>query len=369
MRKLVVYRNIILVLLIQLLIVEIVPIKSIKITGKSIISTKTICISTFLLIDIIMLILIMCNRGKSVGTDLSTYLYYYDVLGKVSKETLFMEAKYRGIEYGYALFYRIVYLINSNEKAYMIISSLFIMVPIYKFIKRKSVNPIFSLLLFVCLGLYNQSFNTMRQFMAMGILLSSFSQVEKRKGKIFFFQVIIASLFHKSAIIFFVVYPLYNKSISKEKLLYIAISTIISVLVFGNIISAFLINIMGYIKYSDRNGLISVIMIVEILITFVYIFNYNKFKRYNSKCDIYIYMSIIAVCVGLLGLRMDLFHRMSIYFQIGYVVSIPMFLNSFRSKFFRNTSKFIVIILFVLYYLQGLVNSSLGQTVPYILGY
>ena len=364
-----IYHKILITLLVQLVIVAVVPDKKIKLNKQKLITIRSICVLVFFTVDILILMLIMYARDKTVGTDLSTYLYYYDVLGNVSKEKFLDEVKFRDLEYGYSIFFRILYKINSNHEIYMLVSSFFIMIPLYYFIKKKSNNELFSLLLFICLGLYNQSFNTIRQFMAMGILLISFSAIKDRKLKLFLFEVSLATLFHTSAIIFIIIYPLYNVLISREKLFFIAIGSIGTVAILRNILATFFIRIMGYEKYYDRVGLISIIMIVEILITFIYIFFYNKFRRYDKKANIWVFMSIITVCLSLLGLKIDLFHRVTIYFQIGYIISIPSFISSFKCNLTRNVGKIVVILLFSIYYLQALSNSSLGETVPYILRY
>jgi hypothetical protein len=80
----------------------------------------------------------------------------------------------------------------------------------YNFIKKNSEDKEISFMAFVCLGSLTFSMNGMRQALAMSICLLSYEFVKKRKLIPFLITVLIAVLFHKTAIVFLPVYFLYK---------------------------------------------------------------------------------------------------------------------------------------------------------------
>ena len=59
------------------------------------------------------------------------------------------------------------------------------------------------------------NFSGLRQAIAMGITALSFNFIKEKKPVQFILLVILASLFHKSAIVFLAMYPIYNIKLDK----------------------------------------------------------------------------------------------------------------------------------------------------------
>lgn len=87
-----------------------------------------------------------------------------------------------------------------------VISSFLITVATCMFIRKNSVNIPLSLTIYVCLGLFTFNMNGMRQAMAMSICLFAYEHAKNRKIIPFVITVLIAMLFHKTAMCFFPMY-------------------------------------------------------------------------------------------------------------------------------------------------------------------
>lgn len=123
--------------------------------------------------------------------------YYDQYLG--DKGLLFSEA---GFHYCLWLLGRIF----QNGQTALIASSLFITWATCRFISRNSVEPPLSLTIYVCLTLFTFNMNGMRQAVAMSICLFAYEHAKNKKLIPFVLTVLLAMLFHKSAMCFFVVY-------------------------------------------------------------------------------------------------------------------------------------------------------------------
>ncbi len=75
-------------------------------------------------------------------------------------------------------------------------------------IRRQAENFCFSFFLFMMFGYYYQSFNTMRYYFALSLALAAMTCLLRRNYAGFVALVLLASLFHKSALVTIVLYPL-----------------------------------------------------------------------------------------------------------------------------------------------------------------
>lgn len=111
-------------------------------------------------------------------------------------------------EWGFNLLVKIIYGLSGFENyklvfaIYSFLTVLFFMMAIYE----QSIDFKFSFFMFMTLGLYFQSFCTMRYYLALAIALWSIKFLKRRQYVIFVIVILLASGFHKSV---FAVIPLY----------------------------------------------------------------------------------------------------------------------------------------------------------------
>ena len=85
-------------------------------------------------------------------------------------------------------------------------------------IRRQAENFCFSFFLFMMFGYYFQSFNTMRYYFALSLSLLAMTCLLRRKYAGFVILVLLASLFHKTALITLLLYPVAARHWKKREL-------------------------------------------------------------------------------------------------------------------------------------------------------
>lgn len=147
-------------------------------------------------------------RGPHIGRDVEIY---GDRLFYMSKQMSYLSF----VLYGATepLFYTIVYLVSNIFNSiviYYTVLQLLVISPIYIAISdyNKKFLPIG---IFVYdMMLYSHSLNIMRQAIAIGFVLYAFKYIRDKKLLKYSIWCIVSSLFHSSALIMIIVYPLYQ---------------------------------------------------------------------------------------------------------------------------------------------------------------
>lgn len=112
------------------------------------------------------------------------------------------------LEPGYQLLVKIGHLFdfNGSNQSVFILTHLVILVLLYTYIYRYSKTPFVSVFLIVGTTFYAFSLSGMRQALATSIFIFSIRYIKDRKWIQYYLCIVIAILFHKSAIIYLVMY-------------------------------------------------------------------------------------------------------------------------------------------------------------------
>ncbi len=170
----------------------------------------------FFLLTAFAVVLFQGLRSFSVGTDLSVYIPAYEEIG--AKTAFSFTAKYLNFETGYILLNKILYLAGFNERAFLIAVTIIIQVPIFIVMYKYSVNPLLSVLSYFAFGNFIVTFSGLRQGIAMSLGFAAYVFIKEKKLVRFILLTLLACFFHKSAIVCFVLYPLYYIKIKKSAL-------------------------------------------------------------------------------------------------------------------------------------------------------
>lgn len=159
-----------------------------------------------LYVSAVSIFLILALRSFSLGIDIHIYEYIFEISKTVSLKDLMNG--YTGMEIGYIFLNWLVSRTAGSFRVFLIVQSL-VCVSSYVFLcKKYSVSPVVTLFIICCVGMIDFPIDIIRQSLATAILIFSLPQVEKKNPWLFVAFVILASLFHKIAILFLVVFPL-----------------------------------------------------------------------------------------------------------------------------------------------------------------
>lgn len=211
----------------------------------------------------------------------------------------------------------------------------------YKAINENSEIPWLSLLLFVLAGFYMESMNIVRQSIAISIFIYSYKYIYDKNLKKYIISIIIASLFHESAIILLPIYFICNMKLTKRKL-FLTFLGIMIILPIANTIFMQILKFSQYSHYmvgtySEINPTYSELIISSIIFLFLTTFKIKEDKMYNI---LYI-MSFIFFAVSILSFKIILAYRLVMYFKISLIFSIPKAISKIENK--KNRVLFILL--------------------------
>lgn len=215
----------------------------------------------------------------------------------------------------------------------------------YKGILKNSDKPWFSLLLFIISGLYMDSMNAVRQYIAIAIFAYSLKFIIEKDFKKYLIWIIIASLFHSSVLIMIPVYFFCQKQLTWKKRI---IVFFILIMMFPFINSLF-INIISKTKYSfyltsvydSANPTYSELIISSFLFL-ISSFLYKKGKN-NEKFNIFYNLTFLFLIVGLLSFKVLLAYRIIMYFKISIIFMVPSIIGLIN----KQKNKIIFYLLFI----------------------
>lgn len=285
-------------------------------------------------------ILLSSFRNLSVGYDTISYYGYY--LDKLNCPQL------DNFEPLFELIYNFVIFFKQPFSCFLFICSLITILSFLNFYKTYSVSPLLSLFLFVSLGFWGNTFNAVRQYLALSVFLFSIKYIINGNIFKYFICFIIAFNFHYSAIIMI---PLYFIRLFKLSWKSILVCTILSFLCVFSIepLTSLLVRITGkdyagmYISNPNFYSNISPYYISYAIGLICVFFFLNKSKKkyrtlYPKTADIYelflslfFFQTIIRFSASF-SPYFSLINRFSIFFFFSITILIPMYLKTLSKK-------------------------------------
>ncbi|MBQ7352542.1 MAG: EpsG family protein [Clostridia bacterium] len=259
-------------------------------------------------------------RSLDVGHDTLTYYGIFKDISKYEFGTLFAPNKYSEMEQGYVWFCWLFSRISNNFSHFLLITSLFEYSAVGYWVWKNSKRPFLSLTIFTCM-FYTFFLTGIRQSIALAILLLAYENVKKKQLIRFAIKVLIAFMFHQTALIFLVVYIL-SVVIKTGRKFFIGSLIALPVLYLTrNNIFFFLIDFFE--RYSDyeilEHGEATTYTLLLLFIAFVSVIfkglfpsNEDQDKEYNYFTCLIIVALLIMPFVGLNGAIM----RVAMYFSI-----------------------------------------------------
>ena len=309
----------------------------------------------------------LINRAIS-STDIKAYMQYSWLSGNVMKFVSQYEPT----------FTLLVYIISKCFKSIIVVQffiEFLCICPVYIALRKKGDVPIWFGMLVYMLQYYNESYNSLRSSIAMSFMLLSITywMIKKKRRCIIF--LVIAALFHYSALIGLLIIVVYEfvgkKNIFNNKIGHINMVIAIAVgilllcnigIIYDLIENTFLSKYTGYI-----NGIIHFMpnQIIYVLFPFVLVLaNSKKFNTSQQEWMFYVVMIAYVMIAGQIT-SVDVFGvRFVLYFKIFSTYAYPLVCKSGRNgKILKIAMILYLIIFWLIYY----VIRGMGETVPYMM--
>lgn len=298
-----------------------------------------------------------------VGTDYGVYLDFYRKIDKLTYDP-------KGMEIGYFYLNKIVKAILGGEYAIFAITSLIIVGLVYLTVKKFSVDPVLSLIIYMCMS-YLISFNIIRQSITISIVFFSIRYIDSKFKWII--PLLIGSLFHKTILLVIPLFFLAKLNLKRIHYIIIFFIGIFLFLTYGRTL-VFITNfIEGFNHYIGSNFVSEGANPIRTLITFTilgfFLLDYNEIMK-NKKMKFAFTMFLFGAIFSLFMLRGKIFARVVDYFDIFQILLIPYVLNSIKKLNIFGLKKYVTLItIFILianfYYFYYSVKTNQSNVIPY----
>ncbi|MBP5403849.1 MAG: EpsG family protein [Elusimicrobiaceae bacterium] len=274
-------------------------------------------------------------RSWNIGNDTMRYVQMFIL------SLNFPELIKTHMEQGYLLYNRFLGIFTSNPQMLLLTSSVLAIGAWLNFIRKYSVSILLSTLLFV-ISNYGMILTMIRQEIAICIVLLAIPFIIKRQLFPFLFCCILASTFHTSAILAISLYFVYLIPFKIKYLLFILAGTLFAFIFLAPILNT-TFDILGrYESYMGSRLLGEETKLASILKTLVqgsvaifcyisykYFYLSKKIKQGLISIDFLLWCCIFSACIQFISIRGTLLERLTLYFSIFNLISIPFFVRCY----------------------------------------
>lgn len=309
------------------------------------------------------LLLMFALRHQSMGYDLH-YKAYFGYLGRF--DTI-ATSSWREIsqitdmhyETGYILFNKIVGLIYNDRQFFLGACAFFTILPIIYVIYKKSESPFQSVIIYMGLPVFLLTYSGLRQALAIGLCFFALPYIENKKIFRFAALVLLATTFHRSAIVFIIAYPLYHFKMSKSfrwgTVLLIPIIYALRHPLFTVFSKIFKSNAV-----TTETGA-GTLLLVFVLIYVFSIFYSDESDEQNGLLNLFLFACVCQVFGGIYNTAI----RLGYYFMLSLVILLPKVLKSMDKKLDKPLFSTAITVAFAGYGLYWIYISTWARAYPY----
>lgn len=302
------------------------------------------------ILSVFLLLFMVSALRMNVGNDYAKYCEYYHLI----RCRLDTDSAIVPTEPGFNLVVIILYFLSGRQENYFVMFAFFAFFTLLYFMlgmyKQSDSFPM-TLMMFMCLGFYFQSFSTVRYYFALAIAFYSIKYVLNREWLKFVIAIGLTAFFHKSVVL---VIPMYFLALWSWKkwqgiCLILASSTLI---IFKDIYTAIFLKF--YPTYENTgliNGGTSTVSILRCCAVLVLglVFYKSQIKD-NEKLRFYFNCNIGALIVYLGGGFLPDVSRAAYYLSITHIIFVPSLIVGIKSPKWRRLFTIALVLACVIYF-------------------
>lgn len=255
-------------------------------------------------------------------------------------------------EVGYLFLNQFIGLFTNNVIYLFAFISFITLFGFYYHFNKYSSNLWLSVLMFVTAGSYYASFNISRLIFAVAIIFIGSKFLYERKFFKFVLIVVLAALFHKSALVMIPFYFILNFRINFRNWVFIAIGSSIVMVFFDDILS-FLQGLGIYDNYTEYaygmwgQSLENLVLPLAFLI--FCLLNLKKLDPKNNVHRIWFNSVVFYAFFNILALQIEMVERFGRYFAPYALLLIPYIFSKMKNKHLRVIYMMGLIFILILY--------------------
>lgn len=302
-------------------------------------------------LSVIFLVLLAGLRDVTVGTDTPTY---YDIFRWISDN----DSTY--VEPGWFLLNKLIIWIGGDFTTLLLTTSILTFIPLIYVSNRhlKYRNKI--LFLFYSMFFYLNTFNGMRQYLAVSIGLMVFELYRQKKVLYALLLTTLAFTIHFSAIFLLLLFMVNVFNCNSIKLFVaLFISFVIGCIADDSFFLIFLGKYANQFEKYGYRGDSFLVYFLTFIMNFMTVFVY-KTKSKNID-EFWFKVFVIGIILLNLTFRLELGARLILYFTIAQIVFFPMYME----KQSRIINSFVLIYFSLLFFRNFIGTETGGDIIPY----
>ena len=267
----------------------------------------------------------------------------------------------------------------SGGENYLLVFGFFAFVTIWIFLKvlyEQSDDFFMAFFLFMTLGIYFRTFNTVRYYFVLALTLYSFRYVLRKEYVKFILLIGLSACFHKSVLVVIPIYLIANMAWKKW---HMAVLTLVAIGMFLLRDLVMKIALELYPSYKDTifletetglaGNLMSIFRCIAVLILALFCYkdalkiedeekaNHNNLIKKMEK-QFYFKLNFLAILLYLCGSFLPLVGRLGYYLMTSHVLFIPAILGSIKDEKKKKLMIAVVITAGVIYFLLFLKSAN-----------
>lgn len=318
-------------------------------------TTRATAVNTLMMISIFLVLTLLATLRLEVGNDYGTYV--------VTCHEIFQRG-YVVTEPGFNFVVRILYTLSGKED-YLLMFGVFaaaIVAVFLKVLREQTESFAWAFFMFMTMGLYYRSFNTVRYYFALA--LASFAirylvDISRVNAFKFLITILFASLFHKSVLIVIPMYIIARIPWKKWALIPLTLFSAAAALFHNQIME---IALKLYPSYNNTVYIEETHTIIEnaapifgcVFMIVICIICYKEAVKDRADNRMYLNMNIMAVALYLSCFWLPLLTRFAYYLTTIQILLIPNIICSIRDDRKKKGISIAVIAFCILYFLYFL---------------
>ncbi len=299
-------------------------------------------------------IFLVAFRARSIGADTVNYTNIFKQVSLLNWDKV---EGLESLEGGYLYFNKILTLFSNDYRLLLVVVALLSIIPMAIMLVKESENGILTIVLFMAVAPFSMYFSGLRQVLAMALIVPAYYLTKHKKLLPFILVVLFAMLFHTSAFIMVLIYPLYHIRITTNKFL-VMIPVILLVYLFNGPIFSFLVEMLGegYENYNVIEDTGAITMVILFVIFAAFAFTIADDKKL-SKDDFGLRnLLVIALVLQLFAPINHIAMRMNYYFIPFIPILMPKLINKSKAEY-RQIAIFASVVMSIFFLLYFFFNA------------
>lgn len=310
-------------------------------------------------------VLLLALRHPRMGADLGYgspfgYLGSFRTIAGIPFFDVIRIKSFLNYERGYIVFNKMISYISEDPQFLLICCAIVSTIPIAHLISKYSCDYRFSIIVYLGLPAFLLNFSGLRQSIAIGLCCFSVPFLVDKKALKFMLCIAFASLFHYTAFLFILAYPMYHLKTKQSTRIYMAAIPLIIYLI-KKPLFLFLAHIVKSEFSLEQTGALTLFVVFVFIYLFCAVFAQDEDIESTGFLNVFI---LACVCQAF-GSIHSLAMRAGYYYMLPLVLALPNIVHRINSRNSMLISFYLVQGVFLIYGLYSFSKPGWAMTNPY----